>query len=47
MEFISTNRGARALTYYGYKYQINNEGEKVGFSGDAPIPELVAEHLQH
>ena len=26
MEFISTNRGARALVYEGYKYQINRRG---------------------
>ena len=26
MKFISTNRGARALIYEGYKYQINRRG---------------------
>ena len=46
MEFISTNRGARALIHEGYEYQINRRGRDGRISRDALNPELVVEHLQ-
>ena len=47
MEFVSINRGARALFMKVTSTKLTEEGEMAGFAGDAPIPEVVAVHLQH